>query len=168
MAPSMSNTPLIGRDHVARAETVPPTVFPTAPSIRIPSFELPRSAVPDLSVPIRLPSIRFPVDVGPSISIPDQVARDHLRHPAVGFDRVPGSVFDLNAVLGVAQIASPVESVPIRLSLTMTAVAAAPEIKTPIRLAEITLPGPISCPASSSPRRPGRCPAPPCRRKSGR
>ena len=39
--------------------------------------------------------------------------------------------------------ASPDESVPIRLPITVTSVAVAPEIKTPIRLAEITLPGPI-------------------------
>ena len=42
--------------------------------------------------------------------------------------------------------AVPVESVPIKLSRTMTPVAEAPEIKIPIKLAEMTLPGPISVP----------------------
>ena len=40
----------------------------------------------------------------------------------------------------------PVESVPIRLSRTMTPVARGPEIKIPIKLAEMTLPGPITVP----------------------
>ena len=86
------------------AAVVPPTVLPEAPSIRIPSFELPRSAVPDLSVPIRLPSIRFWVDVCAVDLDADQVARDDLHALAVSFDRHSRGIVDLNAALGVAQV----------------------------------------------------------------
>ncbi len=87
------------------AVVVPPIVLPDAPSISTPSFELPRSAVPDLSVPMKLPSTRFPVDVDPSIFDADQVARDDLRAlaPSPSTD-VAGGVVDLDPFLGVAQV----------------------------------------------------------------
>ena len=87
---------------------VPPTVLPKAPSMRMPSFALPRSAVAGLvlSVPIRLPSIRFWVEVDQSISIPDEVPRspEHPGCPHLGLLIFQRPFNDLDAVFGVAEV----------------------------------------------------------------
>ena len=103
-APSIRMPQWLAEITLRAAAVVPPIVLPSAPSIRIPSFELPRSAVPDLSVPIRLPWIRFSVDVLAVDFDAHQVAGDHLHTQVVAFDRVPGELINLNAVLGVAQV----------------------------------------------------------------
>ena len=75
-------------------------------------------------MPTRLPEITCTPRLSPSIVF-----------PAAFRIWMPSSALPRSAV--------PVESVPIKLSRTMTPVAVAPEIKMPIRLAEMTLPGPI-------------------------
>ena len=86
------------------AAVVPPIVLPEAPSISTPSFELPRSAVPDLSVPMKLPSTRFCVDVDPSISTPTRLPEMTCDPWPSPFDGHAGGVLDLDPCLGVAQV----------------------------------------------------------------
>ena len=102
--------------------------------------------MPDLSVPIRLPSIKFWVDVWPSISMPTRLPEITCApwlSPSIVFS---GGIVDLNAALGVAQVGRASEVGADQIVADDDPVADAPEMKTPIKLAEITLPGPITVP----------------------
>ena len=101
-------------------------------------------------MPMKLPSTRFPVDVDPLISTPTrlpEITCDPWPFPST---ITPVALSISTPASALPRSASPVESVPIRLPITVTLVAVAPEINTPIRLAEITLPGPIMVPGAVS------------------
>ena len=72
------------------------------------------------------------------------IAGDHLRAVGIPDDELFDALSIRTPSWALPRSASPVESVPIRLPVTWFPVAAAPEIRTPWRLAEITFPGPIT------------------------
>ena len=144
-------SPLIGRDHVAGRRGRPADrVVGRLPRSTRPRSALPRSAVPAWSMPMKLPSTRFLVDVAPSISTPIWLPEMTWEPWPFPSTIAPVALSISTPASALPRSASPVESVPIRLPITVTSVAVAPEINTPIRLAEITLPGPITVPGAVS------------------
>ncbi len=109
------------------AAVVPPTVLPEAASISTPSLALPRAAIPALSVPMKLPSTVLPVADDPLITMPTwlpEMTCGPLRvvPPMV----LPDALSISTPAWTLPRSASPVESVPIRLPMTVTPVAGGP------------------------------------------
>ena len=151
MAPSMRDAPLVGRDHVAgrrgrAADRVADGSFDQDALVGVAAIGGARLVGADEVAFDQVLGRRRTVDLDA-----DQVARDHLRALAVAFDDGARGILDLDAFLGVAQVG-------LARGVGADQVAADGDVgrrrrrrsSTPIRLAEITLPGPIMVPGAVS------------------
>ena len=156
------HAPVVGRDQVlSAAEVVPPIVLPVRAEDRHALLRVGHGGQAGLVGADQVAGDQVPGRGGPGDDHALVVARDHLRALGVARDDGVGGVVDPHALEGVAQVelAGDVGADQVVADHGLAS-RPAPEIRTPRRLPEITLPGPIDrSGARRRPRRRRSCPS---------